>query len=378
MATHKLRHAGVHRSHHLEPAAPLLRAALAGRDRSNNTIQSLGDERAPIQQARLATAVLSIQDATMAKHYVAYLLWNVREDWNRLREQARDAGPLYPFAFGSNWRSFPKFIRNGTILWIVSAPLYRGKDRRSEYRLPPTLIARLAVSSVRPGSNQPRPVRPEQYRWVAEADRRRSYYLPINNAFYALTEVKFVNQRREERQIPRQPTRGFDPEHPYKHVPLYLQNLSPLAPGSEQVLETLARQIKHGRTLFLSYARKESGDYAASLIEELRGKDFAPWLDLTFVPQDAQYRDPLLEQILDDGLRQSRVLVALTGPDYRNRQWTNTEWSRARQWADKGRLRILQVPVGGELMDPTLPMIKASDDPAKTAEAIGDWVERQT
>jgi hypothetical protein len=108
-------------------------------------------------------------------------------------------------------------------------------------------------------------VRPQDYRWVAEADRRQSYYLPINNAFHTLREVKFVNRRNKERKIPPRP-KWSDPRRPYSpysHVPLYLQNLSRLAPGSEQFLETLARQVKHGRTLFLSYARKESRAYAA-------------------------------------------------------------------------------------------------------------------
>lgn len=376
MATPYPHHAAVHGPHHL---GPLLRPWLHWRaaNRSNKPIRDLGTRRAH-QQVKLATAVLSIHDATMAKQYVAYLLWNVREDWNRLREQARDTGPLYPFAFGSNWRYFPKHIVNGTILWIVSAPLYRGKDRRSEYRLPPTLIARLVVSSVRPGTMKPRPVRPEDYRWVAEADRRQSYYLPINNAFYALTEVWFVNQHRVKRQIPRQSASGLDPDHPYKHVPLYLQNLSRLAPGSEQVLEILAGRIERGRTLFLSYARKESGSFAASLVEELRCQDFAPWLDLTFLPQDERYRDPLLEQIFDDGLRQSRILVALTGPAYRERRWTKQEWSLARRYAEEGRLLVLQVPVvDGELMDPSLPMIAAGDDPVATAQEIGAWVAHQ-
>jgi hypothetical protein len=69
--------------------------------------------------------------------------------------------------------------------------------------------------------------------------------------------------------------------------------------------------------------------------------------------------------------------VALTGPAYRERWWTKQEWSLARQYADKGRLLILQVPVGGELMDPSLPMI-AAGDPAATAQQIGAWVEHQT
>jgi hypothetical protein len=311
----------------------------------------------------------------MAKQYVAYLLWNVREDWKRLGKQARDGGPLYPYAFGSNWRYFPKFIEEGTILWIVSSPLYRGTAGRFEYRLPPTLIARLVVSTVQRGMNQPRPqqVLPEQYRWVARADRRRGEYLPINNAFHALMEVEFVNGRGKRRQIPRRPA-GFDRRHPYAHLPQYLQNMSQLVPkdGQVQVLEDLARQIRHRRTVFLSYAREESGKYAARLIAQLRRKDFAPWLDLAFVPQLQQgecYEDPLLKQILDDGLRQSSILVALTGPVYKAHSWTRYEWSRARKWADEGRLRLLQVPVGGELMDPSLPMVEPSR-PAKTAQAI--------
>jgi hypothetical protein len=323
----------------------------------------------------------------MAEQYVAYLRWNVREDWKRLGEQGRDGGALYPYAFGSDLGWFPKFIGDGTILWIVSAPLYRSRARGFEYRLPPTLIARLTVASVQPGSNEPQPrkVLPEQYRWVATADRRRSEYLPINNAFYALTEIDFVNRRGRVRRIPRQPARRFDPEHPYAHVPQYLQNVSrlaPLAPGSEQVLESLAWQVREQRTLFLSYAREESGpgagDYAARLVEQLRREQFAPWLDMTFVPQlgpDDKYVDPELEQILDDGMRQSSILVALTGPLYRSHSWTGREWSLAKKWADEGSLRLLQVPVGGELMDPSLPLVQPGD-PTETARKIRVWWER--
>lgn len=322
----------------------------------------------------------------MTEQYLAYLLWNVREDWKRLGEQARDEGPLYPYAFGSNWRSFPTFISQGKILWIVSAPLYKGRTRRFKYRLPPTLIARLAVASVQPGMNEPRPrqVLPEHFRWVALADRSQSEYLPINNAFYALTEIEFVNQRGRWRRIPRRPTRRFDPKHPYAHFPQYLQNVSRLAPGSERVLESLAWQISQRRTLFLSYAREESGpprgDYAARLVEQLRREQFTPWLDMSFVPQleqNERYVDRELEQILDDGLRQSTIMVALTGPAYRAHWWTRREWSLAKKWTDEGRLRVLQIPVGDELMDPSLPMIQSSD-PITTARAIRVWWERQT
>ncbi len=322
----------------------------------------------------------------MAEHYVAYLRWDVREDWKRLGEQARDGGPLYPFAFGSGLRWFKKLIKDGTILWIVSAPLYKSRARRFEYRLPPTLIARLTVASVKDGSNEPQPrkAHPEQYRYVAKADRGRSCYLPVNNAFYALTEIEFVNQRGGRRRIPRQPTGRFDPKHPYAHIPQYLQNVSRLAPGSEQVLESLAAQVRGHRTLFLSYAREESGpgkgNYAARLIEQLRREQFAPWLDMTFVPQlepDERYVDRELEQILDDGMRQSSILVALTGPVYRSHPWTRREWSLAKKWADEGSLQLLQVPVGGELMDPSLPSVQPSD-PTTTARAIRSWWEGQT
>ncbi len=205
-----------------------------------------------------------------------------------------------------------------------------------------------------------------------------------SNAFYALTEIEFVNQRGQRRRIPRQPARRFDPKHPYAHFPQYLQNVSRLAPGSEHVLESLAWHVREQRTLFLSYARVESGpgkgDYAARLIEQLRREQFAPWLDMTFVPRldpDERYDDRELEQILDDGMRQSSILVALTGPVYRSHSWTRREWSLAKKQADEGSLRLLQVPVGGELMDPSLPLVQPSD-PTTTARAIRAWWERQT
>lgn len=315
----------------------------------------------------------------MSGHHVAYLKWSVRQDWKRLGSESSDADALYPYAFGSGWRHFPCIVKPNTTLWIVSAPVYRARGR--SHRLPPTLIARLLVTSVGEGSGKPpgERVRPDDYPYVATADRALSRYLPVNNALYALSEVTFTGSRGRW-QIPRRPSKTFRPENPYSHIPMYLQNVLQLAPGSEQILRTFARQIERRRTLFLSYARDErrsARQYAEALAEALRDQGFAPWHDMTFVPQlqpTETYRVALLDQILNDGLRQARIMVALTGPVYRGRLWTRREWSLARACADEGSLRIVQVPVGGEVMDDRLPQVEAGDS-AATAQRIRRWFD---
>ena len=89
-----------------------------------------------------------------------------------------------------------------------------------------------------------------------------------------------------------------------------------------------------------------------------------------------RFGDPLLNQIIADGLRQSGLMIALTGPLYREHKWTRAEWSRAREDAARhGRLKIVQIPIEG-LMDKTAEVIDRSD-PASTALRISEWWEQK-
>ena len=134
-------------------------------------------------------------------HFAAYLRWDIRAEWKR-REKLDRGAREYPYAYGSNWKYFNKFIKPNTTLWIVAAPVYRA-ERTAVYRLPPTLIARLLVECVDgPRARLARQASPEDYVWVARADRARSEYLPINNAFYALTAARFVNSAKRTRKVP--------------------------------------------------------------------------------------------------------------------------------------------------------------------------------
>lgn len=191
-----------------------------------------------------------------------------------------------------------------------------------------------------------------------------------------------MNSRGQERRIPSRPRGKFDPANPYAHLPMHMQSIARLAPGGERPLEALIDQIAAGRVIFLSYAHDEryrgAPDFPQRLLEELRRHGFAPWLDLESVPQPEgsdRYAAPLLRQILADGLRQAHLVIALTGPAYlREGRWTRVEWELAAELASAGSLRILQVRVGGVLMDSRLESIEC-EDVAVTAGRIAAWWE---
>lgn len=316
----------------------------------------------------------------MADHRVAYLRWDVRRDWKRLGGPGSGDRRLYPYAYGSNWRHFREVVKPGSTLWVVAAPLYGGS------RLPPTLIAQLVVRTVRRGKAAAhrggrRPAGPDDYAWVAEARRDASEYYPLNNAFHVLTEIEFENSRGRRRSIPKRPE-PFDPRNPYQHVPGYLQNICRVAPGDESGLEALARQIRERRIVFLSYARQEAfpgTGYVSRLVDRLRARDFSPWIDLGFVPQPeegVEFADPLLRQILEDGLRQAGLFVALSGPLYRERFWTGLEWRLATARSREQPLGILQVRIAGEVMDPAYAAVDAGP-PAVVARRVCDWWEER-
>lgn len=96
----------------------------------------------------------------------------------------------YPYALASNDPAFRGIA--GGVLWLVSSPQY------GKYRLPPSLVARLQIKDVVAEDDSVAEeidshVR-EAGRWVALADRDRSVYLPLNNAFDVLCNLRFLGR----------------------------------------------------------------------------------------------------------------------------------------------------------------------------------------
>lgn len=310
-------------------------------------------------------------------HFVVYLRWDVRRDWKRLDPEAAADPSLYPHAYGSNWRHFRAQVADGSTLWVVACPRYgRGA---TAYRFPPSLVARLATVSVTTGVRRRRPASPSHYAWVARAAKDESAYFPVNNALFPLTEVRFVDGRGRVSRLPRAGPADQAVTAPYAHIPQCLQSIRRVHPGDEAVLDRYARQLAARRTVFLSYSRREvarAGFDTGALADALRRRHFVPWLDIELLAQDAggaRFDDALLGRLLDDGLRQAALMVALTGPDYAASAWTAREWASATGHArGKGRLTVVQVPVGGRLMDTVGARLPAGSED-EVAEAIDRW-----
>lgn len=75
-------------------------------------------------------------------HLTAYLSWETILKWKRRRQPDGSVAKTAPYAYGSDQVTLFHHACPGDILWIISAP------RFSHYQLPPSLIARLAVTKV--------------------------------------------------------------------------------------------------------------------------------------------------------------------------------------------------------------------------------------
>jgi TIR domain len=307
------------------------------------------------------------------RHWLKYVRWDVIAGW---RKRSPDAGGerRYPYAFGSQDPAFRAI--SGGVLWLVSAPRY------GEYRLPPSLIARLHITEVVAADEAAaRGVDPDVVRagqWTAIADRDRSGYLPLNNAYQVLHQLWFAGG---SSQLPREaPPLGprVKGRGPYSHLPGYFQRHRVLTDGSVTTLRDYAQAVEKGRRIFLSYRWRDFTDdqnWLRELMGALTADAVSCWWDRWNVPQqDLARLEGLLGDILDDAVRQSVFLVALMrrgyfepGPDPGKPTWVRREWDQARyrstrrmtrvavvfgdqpasrDWIEPGRDIVLAVPSG--------------------------------
>jgi hypothetical protein len=313
------------------------------------------------------------------KHFVAYLKWDVREYWKEITPHGNTGKRPYPYKFGSNQRHFPTSVTKGSMLWIVSSPNFD----EGGYWLPPTLIARLYVKDVRRGKSSKHKSLPEDYDWVAVADPRDklSRYFPVNNAFHTLTEIEFENYRGKRRKVPKR-LRHPNTKNPYLHIPRFLRNVSRVAPEKVMPLQDLARQIETGRTVFVSYSHHDQSSFVRKFIKCLRHEDFAPWIDLESIPQMKRdekeiFGDTLLSKILEDGIRQARLMIAFIGSEYEKRYWTNEEWEFGlKAFENREDFSLVQVLLDGNELSRQVHSINAST-PDQTAREVRRWWDQQ-
>ncbi len=290
----------------------------------------------------------------MAKrNLLVYLTWETLIQWKKERKPGRNINEDAPYAYGSDQIRLYKLARPGDVLWVICSP------RFGPYRLPPSLIARLVVSKVvdqeDPKINERTifkiPKASEKWQYVALANREKSRYYSLNNAYQALTSLTFISDKSK-----------LDPEtcahcqkliesggELYAGLPSHLQTIREIAPEAEPIMQEFAAQVAQGRIIFLSYRRSEAGEVAKDMVRELNKGSVYCWLDNLVMPQRVAkgYKlvdDDVLVSALRDGVRQSTMFVALLTPTYHSSRWTRLEWGEAvGEMANPRRARPLQL-----------------------------------
>lgn len=326
-----------------------------------------------------------------------YVKWEWVKEWKaRVRQEGRHEETAYPYSFGSKDRAFLGFT--GDVLWLVSLPDYDG------YRQAPSLIARLDIRAAGEygSSAEFLDVAPEvrDSGHIIVLGRRdgRSYF-PINNAFHTLLELEFESKAPplavayQRRDTSRDAKRG-----PYFSLAQHFRKHRLLIPGSVDKVEDYAAAVREGRRAFISYKRSdfahrrgEGPVFPEHLGIELNAHRIACWWDQWNLPgghdESSWLRPKLLEDLLEDAVRQAAWTVALMGPGYLasdDDSWTRWEWQRAGALRTasgrRHQMRRLAVffskadrqahrPRWVKRGDRTL-VVAAEDDPGAVAEAI--------
>lgn len=296
------------------------------------------------------------------RHLMVYVKWPVIQEWKRRQRSERFdlTEPALPFAYASDQVRLFQRARPGDVVWVLSAP------RFADYRLPPSLIARLQVHDVVDrqspcSADVPIPKAVEGLgRYVVLANRSQSAYYPLNNAYHTLLSLTFAGKAPTLRNCPHCKRLYEAGQGLYAGIPAHLQTVRQLAPGSGAIMDTFARTVESGHIAFLSYRRREAGPRAMKLVEGLTDNEVSCWYDHWMIPEpvakgDVLIDDDLLSAALTDGLRQSTYFVALVTPTYHRAKWTAQEWQSAVEERTSPRRRrplwLVEIAMGGKASD---------------------------
>lgn len=248
---------------------------------------------------------------------VAFMTWDRIVPWKVLALVAHpDASPV-PVGFGSNNAHFAKELKRGSRIWVVSrvakelslsgcVTVGRIVERdRTSPELWPEGIAILL----------------RQWRFVAIADPRNSFFLEANNAGEALKklQISFAQNR------------------------TIVYRDAPLRDAFRRCVDQ-ARQI-----VFISYRWEEGKRFARGLARRLRGAGLSPWLDALSMPAYEARGDPgvnreRLTRLIKLGIEQSAFAIAINTKTYAREGWTRMELRYIR----KKKLALFQVMRGGK------------------------------
>lgn len=273
---------------------------------------------------------------TEGEHLVAYVRTSKVTDWKRLALlYERDGTPAFVYRSDDDV-TFAEHAKEGAVLWIIESH----KDA------PPSLVARLQVVGqlhaklrvdvleVTGNANVPNGMLLDfeygrKLRWYAVGDPNCSRFFGHNDVSGALIETDLEGEPARW-----QGAREWAPRFGQR-----LQRPRRLRSGQES-LEKFAEDLAE-RSVFLSWKHcnfKERHHEIRALVRALADNNIECWWDQLALPRSRALnrltKDPdLLKRLLDYGLAESQVLLALGSQDWgkpssrdSSRNWTLGEW----------------------------------------------------
>jgi TIR domain len=223
------------------------------------------------------------------------------------------------FDFGSNNQSLVKKVGSGGTLWLVTSTK-RATSR--QYHLAYKLVDCMEVDSRKS-------VFSGTWKFVVRArDWKSSRHFPYNNSTEALRSLKFSSG-----------TKMADS----RNMGLRLLSIPGLTPDDSELLEGIQRKIEQDRTVFISYARKDSRivDRIESVLAD---HGCAVRRDLSFIRPGDEWRTRLVEEVTA-----ADVVLVIMSSNSAKSDWVRTEIKWALAEYRRGRLvkRILPIAIDG-------------------------------
>jgi hypothetical protein len=328
--------------------------------------------------------------------FLARVTWeNIRRYREELREGvAGEDSRRLPLTdqYGSDQRALNK-LKFGDGLWLFTAPVFGKSTRRRT--LPPSVLGRISITHqwnrgtdrMQPAIGAPSGTVAERNTHMIGPSEGYRYWrcgipgeaLPIHNAFSLFKSLTFKGRVKQVSDTCKRCNPSDVPKQgPFGHLMQHFESIRTLTNDSVKSLNKLYDHVAARRTIFMSHRHHEAGSLVSEVAEHLQDHALC-WWDVQALPQSRRYSDRLLQEMLNDGIRQAGSFVAFLTPDYAATRWTDDEWKEAQALCanlPRGP-KIVPVLLGGELregMEEQQP-ISVGEDAKEIAAAIRDRFE---
>jgi hypothetical protein len=324
--------------------------------------------------------------------YLARVTWeNVRRYRAQLREGAvGERTHKLPLTdqYGSDQPALDRLIF-GDGLWLFTAPVFgKGRARRT---LPPSVLGRISIthqwnsdaSRMQPAAQAPIGTALVRDMRLLDVSKGYLYWrcgvpgetLPIHNAFSLFKSLTFKGRMKQVSPDCEECNKADVPERgPFGHLMQHFEAIRTLTDESVLRLRQLYDLVAARRTVFLSHRHQEAGLLVREVAERLQ-KYALCWWDVQALPQSRRYADRILQDILNDGIRQAGWFVAFLTPGYAATKWTKDEYKEAQGLP--GGPTTVPVLLGGDLPEGMQehPAINVGENAKAIAAAIREHFE---